>query len=125
MSHEQGCSKNEDVELWREREGDYYADSIHVTKGGGIGINCGGTVYVMPLKKWHELAMRTLPPKPPESDDSRSVQRRVALQKGEPIPTFPSRLEQLEAIVRDLSTLNMLVHPTFADLIRRSRELQP
>jgi hypothetical protein len=48
---------NTDRELWRERDGDYYADSIHVTEGGGIGINCGGTVIVRPLKEWHKLAL--------------------------------------------------------------------
>ncbi len=48
-------AKNTDRELWRERD-DYYADSIHVTEGGGIGINCGGTVHVMPLRMWHQLA---------------------------------------------------------------------
>lgn len=48
--------KNTDRELWREREGDYYADSIHVTEHGGIGINCGGTVYVKPIREWHRLA---------------------------------------------------------------------
>lgn len=42
-------------ELWREREGDYYAE---VTKGGGIGINCGGSVFVKPLKAWHSLAQQ-------------------------------------------------------------------
>lgn len=62
--------ENTDRELWREREGDYYADSVHVTRGGGIGINCGGTVYVMPLREWHALASeraareRNLPPPP-------------------------------------------------------------
>ena len=45
---------NTDRELWREREGDYYADSIHVTEHGAIGINCGGLVIVAPLKRWHE-----------------------------------------------------------------------
>lgn len=55
---EQGCRavNNTDRELWREREGDYYADSVHVTEGGGIGINCGGHVIVMPLRKWFALA---------------------------------------------------------------------
>lgn len=48
---------NTDRELWREREGDYYADSIHITKEGGIGINCGGRVYVRSLRDWHRLAM--------------------------------------------------------------------
>jgi hypothetical protein len=53
--------ENTDRELWREREGDYYADSIHVTKEGGIGINCGGYVIVKSLKGWHELASKALP----------------------------------------------------------------
>lgn len=48
-----GCV-NTDKELWREREGDYYADSIHVTENGCIGINHGGHVYVAPLARWHE-----------------------------------------------------------------------
>ncbi len=54
-SDSQAC-ENTDRELWREREGDYYADSIHVTERGGIGINCGGMVYVKPLREWHRLA---------------------------------------------------------------------
>ena len=52
--------ENTDVELWREptkTEGmSYYANSIHRTEGGGIGINVGGTVYVKTLKEWHDLA---------------------------------------------------------------------
>lgn len=51
--------ENTDRELWRERD-DYYADSIHVTKGGGIGINCGGHVIVLPLKLWHAAAKKEL-----------------------------------------------------------------
>lgn len=47
---------NNDRELWRERAGDYYADSIHVTEHGGIGINCGGSVFVRSLRAWHGLA---------------------------------------------------------------------
>lgn len=46
--------QNTDTEIWRERRGDYYADSIHVTEGGGIGINCGGHVIVAPVRRWHE-----------------------------------------------------------------------
>lgn len=49
-------AQNTDREIWREREGDYYADSIHVTKGGGIGLNCGGMVYVKPVREWHKSA---------------------------------------------------------------------
>jgi hypothetical protein len=74
--------QNTDRELWREREGDYYADSIHVTDGGGIGIDCGGFVIVKPLRKWHELAKKELsggeasglyPPKDNESPPLNSL----------------------------------------------------
>jgi len=53
-------AKNTDREIWREREGDFYADSIHATEGGGIGIDCGGHVIVMPVRKWHALAKAAL-----------------------------------------------------------------
>lgn len=48
---------NTDRELWRERPGDFYSPSIHVTEHGGIGINVGGRVIVMSLKHWHNLAI--------------------------------------------------------------------
>ena len=54
------ATQNTDRELWREPPGDYYANSIHVTEGGGIGINVGGKVHVKPLKEWHALAERAL-----------------------------------------------------------------
>lgn len=47
---------NTDREIWRERHDDNYADSIHVTERGGIGINCGGMVYVKPVREWHKSA---------------------------------------------------------------------
>jgi hypothetical protein len=50
------AAANTDREIWREREGDFYADSVHVTADGRLGINVGGTVYVRPLRRWHELA---------------------------------------------------------------------
>ena len=50
------AAKNTDREIWREREGDYYSDSIHVTKNAGIGINCGGHVIVAPIKSWFKIA---------------------------------------------------------------------
>jgi hypothetical protein len=53
-----GC-ENTDRELWRgpdEGGGDFYADSIFITKGGALGINCGGSVYVKPIRQWHRLA---------------------------------------------------------------------
>lgn len=58
--------KNTDKELWRERDGDYYADSIHVTEHSDISINCGGTVIVKPIREWHKLAMAEHPYKPLE-----------------------------------------------------------
>jgi hypothetical protein len=50
---EQGV-KNTDRELWRESDS-YYSNSVHVTEQGGIGINVGGHVIVMPLEHWHGL----------------------------------------------------------------------
>lgn len=50
------CAANTDRELWREREGDYCADSIHVTESGGIGMNVGGHVIVLPIRAWHQAA---------------------------------------------------------------------
>jgi len=47
------CYKNTDKEIWREKPGDYYSDSIHVTEFKGIGINCGGCVIVAPIRKWY------------------------------------------------------------------------
>ena len=58
--NEQMAALNTDREIWREREGDYYANSIHVTQGGGIGINVGGLVIVLPLAKWHKFAAQNL-----------------------------------------------------------------
>ncbi len=46
--------KNTDREIWRAVPGDFYADKIHVTEHGGIGIDCGGHVLVAPVRKWHE-----------------------------------------------------------------------
>jgi hypothetical protein len=56
---------NTDRELWREREGDFYADHIFITKNGSLGINCGGIVYVKPIRDWFALAggKITFPPK--------------------------------------------------------------
>lgn len=55
MADTDAC-ENTDRELWRERDGDAYADSIHVTKDGGIGMNVGGLVIVMPIFEWHARA---------------------------------------------------------------------
>jgi hypothetical protein len=52
---------NTDREIWRESR-DYAADSIHVTKACGIGINCGGRVIVMPIRAWHALGLQAVAP---------------------------------------------------------------
>ncbi len=54
------ANQNTDREIWREVPGDYYADSIHVTQGGGIGIDCGGRVIVAPIRKWHDCGEKLL-----------------------------------------------------------------
>lgn len=54
----QRAAQNTDRELWREREGDFYADSLHVTQRGGIGINSGGRVIVKPVRDWHAEVAR-------------------------------------------------------------------
>jgi hypothetical protein len=52
----EGPVVNTDREIWRETPDDFYAPSIHVTQGGGIGINVGGMVNVKPVREWHALA---------------------------------------------------------------------
>ena len=50
--------ENTDRELWRgpdQGNGNYYADSVHVTQGGGIGMNVGGHVIVMRPSEWHNV----------------------------------------------------------------------
>jgi len=44
--------QNTDVEVWRERPGDYYSDSVHVTQDGAIGVSSGGTVVVRTARDW-------------------------------------------------------------------------
>lgn len=57
---EEHQAANTDRELWRRGDGDgngmsYYEPTIHVTQNGRIGINVGGTVYELPVERWHEL----------------------------------------------------------------------
>jgi hypothetical protein len=44
--------QNTDFEVWRERTGDYYSDSVRVTQDGAIGISSGGTVVVRTAMDW-------------------------------------------------------------------------
>jgi hypothetical protein len=52
--------RNTDRELWRKVPGDFYSPSIHVTKSGGIGINCGGHAIVAPVEKWHDCGEKLM-----------------------------------------------------------------
>lgn len=56
MSNDEMACVNTDCILWREVEDNYYSPSIFVTEHGGIGMNVGGNCFVMPIRKWHELA---------------------------------------------------------------------
>lgn len=60
------AAKNTDREIWRGKSraefGDddrFYADSMFVPAGDveALGINCGGTVIVKPVREWHRLAL--------------------------------------------------------------------
>jgi len=64
MDSEQQACQNTDKTLYKEPHSDHWGsfdDSLFVTTSGGIGINVGGTVYVMPLKEWHKLAVEKFP----------------------------------------------------------------
>lgn len=70
MPNEQAY-ENTDKEIWRGKSraefGDddrYYADSLFVPVGEveALGINCGGTVVVKPIREWHRLALAAEPP---------------------------------------------------------------
>lgn len=53
--------ENTDTHLWPIVSQDLLADSLHITAGGALGINCGGHVIVREIRDWHELASRELP----------------------------------------------------------------
>ena len=76
------AAANTDRELWREREGDFYADSIHVTAQGGIGIDCGGTVVVLPVREWHRRALLAPSPAPAAEPTVAESHQRIVSGKG-------------------------------------------
>lgn len=81
MSDER-AAKNTDRELWRERPDDHYSDSVHVTQGGGIGINCGGYVVVKTLREWHKLALAApVPASEPRFESRLSVSLYRSLER--------------------------------------------
>lgn len=84
---------NTDREIWRESEN---GPSIHVTEGGGIGINVGGHVIVLPVREWFGVVAKTrtfalpvpAPAEPAQEVESRSSLKRKAVMRGEKMPTF-------------------------------------
>lgn len=78
-----GPCENTDRELWREREGDYYANSIHVTQAGAIGINVGGFVIVKTLREWHDLARYELDARDDMSEQSPSEKELQRLRRAQ------------------------------------------
>lgn len=52
-------NKNENTEIWRQKEEDYYSPSIHITKDGQVGVNVGGLVFVASIEDWHKSLSRT------------------------------------------------------------------
>ena len=56
------CSASTDRELWRAVPDDYYAPSVFVTREGDIGMNHGGTVFVMTVEEWVKRAKAFISP---------------------------------------------------------------
>jgi hypothetical protein len=70
----ESASANTDRLLWRDKHevGDYYADSVSVTEGGGIAIQSGGTVVVLTARAWIDIA-RSVITAPAASADARAA----------------------------------------------------
>lgn len=125
MSDEGKAAMNTDRELWREREGDFYASSIHVTQAGGVGINVGGTVIVKPLADWHALATPQVPPEDREGE-ARRIARVRAVGEGRTINGTYKLMpgEALAAFREDLLYLTAALQtPPAKGEVERLREL--
>jgi hypothetical protein len=72
---------NTDRELYRDAPEDFYTDSLHVTINGGIGINCGGLVFVKTLREWHRLAKADAAPDLPAREWTDAEVMRGALER--------------------------------------------
>ena len=83
---------NTDKELWRRVSDDYYSPSIHVTQGGGIGINVGGRVIVASVEKWH-LALATLEALAEENAKLKTALKELA-ENIHPEAAYISRVEE-------------------------------
>jgi hypothetical protein len=117
INQDEGASQNTDRELWREREGDYYADSIHVTAQRDIGISCGGTVYVKPVREWHRLAALSHPaPDVSGAEEVEAIRARHEARKREFGVTENMLYVGSPAIENDFATLLALLDAARAEL---------
>lgn len=105
---------NTDRELWRERPGDYYADSIHVTEGGGIGINVGGLVIVRPLREWHR-AMRLMTPMTAGEADAAY----------DDAPAIPMSDVEIQSIVAKVTASDVEQHNAWVEELKADVEFEP
>ena len=53
---EQPVENNNDKVIWKANKENFLSEEIIITETGGVGINCGGHVIVLPIRTWHELA---------------------------------------------------------------------
>lgn len=103
------AKQNTDREIYRVQEGDYYADSIHVTEGGGIRFNCGGTVIVMPLRKWHEIA-------------NAHMEKVAARPEGGALEECTIKRDALHLVVSALAGKLMLENETLIGMLTQAEE---
>lgn len=97
-----GPCENTDRHLWPEiSEPGAPEERLFITKEGALGINCGGYVYVKPIREWHRLAGGPFPfHTPPEAPPNEVAARARAFreQRG----TWGSHAEALCAEVERL-----------------------
>jgi hypothetical protein len=85
---------NNDKEIWRKVDGDYYSPSIHVTANGQIGINVGGYVFVKDVSEWHGLAIR-------KDEEERCFESEESQQITDLLANLARRVSSLEQQLSD------------------------
>lgn len=110
MNHDEQAYKNTDREIWRGKSraefGDddrFYADSLFVPKSEveALGINCDGTVIVLPIREWHRLARG-------EKNTTNEQALRDALARGYCHPKNSGKVidpDLIEAMVEEIKLL--------------------
>src|SRR5258708_7447069 len=77
---------------------------IHVTEGGGIGINVGGHVTVLPLRTWHALAKRYFAQEQLVIEIARELYDRFVMGGWEPQDAYPQIREWMSRAGLAVST---------------------